>query len=141
MADRTDGKKPKPINKFKRVPEGERVLVKLDIDDKEKGDVVSRMKEGTASLLGLKAITGIPKGQKGGFLRGAKGTKSFVLKLKERKTVGGAQVQRLHIPVPGTVGVDEFFKWAQKFRSKGVVGIITPHGVSYGFGIDLSDDK
>jgi hypothetical protein len=147
MADTTDGKKSKPTDKYKRVPEGERVIIILDLVDKdEKGKtqaktVVSRMKEGTAKFLGLSPAKGIQRSEKKGVIRGSKGSKSFVLLLNKPANIGGATVQTLSVPVPSTVGLVDFYAYAQKFKGKGVTGIRTPNGVSYRFGIDTSDDK
>lgn len=144
-ADRTDGQNAPKTDKYKRVPEGERVLISLPIKGAGKGNtgtaVLSLMKEGTANFLGLKPADDLIRGKGKSYLRGAKGTKSYVLLLDKRQNIGGATVQTLSIPVTGGVGLSEFYKWAKTLASKGVNGIKTPAGRQYRFKIDLSDDK
>jgi hypothetical protein len=123
--------------KKQRSPSGNRVMVELKIKDATKAGttkgVTSRLKSGTAKFLGLPALTGIPKGKNGKSpLRGSKGTKSFKIVLKDKVDVNGTKVKTLSIPVPGTVGLDEFYTWATQFKDKGVIGIVSPNGVSYG---------
>lgn len=151
--DTTDGKKPTTKDKYKRVPEGERVLVELDINDKATtpaspyatgsapAKILSRVKEGTAQVLGLKVVTELVKGKGKAYLRGAKGTKSYTLFLKQETEVGGAKVWTLALPVPGVVSVAEFYAYAKSKLAGKITGFRTPWGVSYRFGIDTSDDK
>lgn len=143
--DRTDGQNYPVLNKYKRVPEGERVLISLPIKGAGKGNtgtaILSLMKEGTANFLGLKPADSLVRGKGKSYLRGAKGTKSYVLLLGKRQTIGGAEVENLSIPVTGGVGLNEFYIWAKTLTGKGVVGIKTPAGRQYRFKIDLSDDK
>lgn len=143
--DRTDGQNYPILNKYKRVPEGERVLISLPIKGAGKGNtgtsILSLMKEGTADFLGLKPADTLVKGKGKAYLRGAKGTKSYVLLLDKRTTIGGAEVQTLSIPVTGGVGLNEFYTWAKTLSGKGVNGIRTPAGRQYRFKINLSDDK
>lgn len=123
--------------KKQRSPSGNRVMVEIKIKDATKAGttkgVTSRLKSGTAKFLGLEGLKGIPKGKNGKSpLRGSKGTKSFKLTLKEKVDINGTKVKTLSIPVPGTVGLDEFYAWAAQFKDKGVIGIVSPNGVSYG---------
>lgn len=118
-------------------PKGARVIVELKIKDSTKAGttkgIVSRMKSGTATYLGLPKLTGIPKGKNGKSpLRGSKGTKSFKLVLKDKVDINGTKVKTLSIPVPGTVSLDEFYAWAGDFKAKGVIAIVSPNGQSYG---------
>ena len=141
MPDRTDGKKPKPTPKNKRVPEGERVIIELKITNSGKKKVLSRLKEGTAQFLGLKPVDELPKGKGKSYLRGAQGTKSYALLLDKPRTIGGATVERLYVPVPGFIKLAEFYAYAKSLGGRGVNGFVSPNGRSYRFKIDTSDDK
>lgn len=136
---------PPKIDKYKRVPEGERVLVSLPLSYKVKksdGSITShtkaicKIKEGTVDELNLAVL---PDSELADHPNaGAKGTKSFKVVLKTRKVIGGAEVKTLSIPVPGGVKVSTFFAWAKTLS--GVNAIITPGGRKLGFRVDLTDD-
>jgi hypothetical protein len=133
------------IDKYKRVPEGERVLVSLPLSYKQKkadGTVVTlqksivKLKEGTAKQFNLTVLPDTELAERPN--AGAKGTKSFKVVLEDRVTIGGAEVKTLSVPVPGGVKVSEFFKWAKTLPK--AVAIITPGGRKLGFKIDVTDD-
>ena len=93
---------------------------------------VANLKITTGNYLGLKKLEDLPKGKGKSTKRGVKGTKSFVLVLKNAQTIDGVRVQRLSFPVEGGVNLREFYAYAKKtFTGKGVAAIITPDGIQH----------
>jgi len=144
--NKTDGTAQRPkIDKYKRVPEGERVLVALPLSYRQKQadgtqksftKAIVKIKEGTAREFNLTILPDTELAERPN--AGAKGTKSFKVVLETRKVIGGAEVKTLSVPVPGGVKVSEFFKWAKSLP--GTTAIITPGGRKLGFKIDVTDD-
>ncbi len=127
-------------------PNGKRVLCKLTINNGGKGgpkdtttsadEVIIRVKQGTAKALGLEPLAELPEGKTGKngtvfFKRGAKGTKSFKLILKNPTEVGGVTVKTVDIPVPQTLSVREFYKFAFANWKTKINGFVSDDGMSY----------
>lgn len=111
------------------LPNGKRVIVQPTIGGKKR---TVRMKQSTAQFLGLEPVTSLIEGKKNSIKRGAKGTKSFTLLLKQKVKVGGASVKTLAYPVPGEVTLKMFYSYARKLPN--VIGIVSPQGISYAWG-------
>ncbi|MFB2833482.1 hypothetical protein [Floridanema evergladense] len=99
-------------------------------------EVIIRVKQGTAKALGLDPLSELPEGKTGKngvkyFKRGAKGTKSFTLVLKTPTEVGGVTVKTVDLPVPSSLSVTEFYKYAFANLKTKINGFISDDGMSY----------
>lgn len=123
-------------------PKGNYVLVKLDItggnaptNDEAGGrtprtgnDVYIRVKEGTANIFGWTIVEELPLGLNNrGYIFGSKNGRSFTCVFGTAKTSRGEPVKSVKVPMPPTVSVAEFVKYAKASMTE-VDQIITPHG-------------
>lgn len=98
--------------------------------------VILRVKAGTANALDLKALDKLPDGKtdKNGvkhYRRGAKGTKSYTLILKQPTLIGGVTVKTVDLPVPSSLSVSEFYEYAFANLKTKIKGFISDDGMSY----------
>ncbi len=121
----------------RNLPNGSRVIVVVKFGNT---NYYSRLKKGTADLLGLKAVDDTALGKNKAEIRGNKAkSHSYTLVLKNKTKVGGADVYTVAFPVNAKVGKATFRKWAK--TQGNVVGMITPWGISNYWGDVPERDK